>query len=202
MIAIINSGIGNIRSAANAFEHIGADVKITTDPQDLIDADKIVFPGVGAFCDGMTAIANTGLIQTLKMQIVEKKKPYLGICLGMQLLASKGHEDGTYDGLGIIEGEVSLLPSKDVKLPHIGWNNVIAEKEAILFKELEDDPTFYFVHSYGLTPKDPSIIAAQCDYGSLFCASIQKDNIFGVQFHPEKSQKNGLQLLKNFVNIA
>lgn len=203
MIAIIDSGVGNIQSAANAFEHIGADFKITKRSQDLKKADKIVFPGVGAFCDGMNAIHKSGLIDVLEEQVLEKGKPYLGICLGMQLLAEVGLEDGQYKGLGWVQGKVRRLNIKQqkLKLPHIGWNNVVAKKNSSLFDNLNTNPTFYFVHSYVLDPKDKSIIAATCDYGEKFVASIQYKNIFGVQFHPEKSQKNGLQLLKNFVNM-
>lgn len=202
MIAIIDSGVGNIRSVANAFEHIGASFKVTTKTRDLQLAEKIIFPGVGAFCDGMKAITSSGLLNTLYEEVVKKGKLYLGICLGMQLLANDGHEDGMFKGLGWIPGTVRIIKSNNrIKLPHIGWNNVDFKKESALFQNLPVNSTFYFVHSYILEPNNPTIIAATCDYGENFVASIQHKNIYGVQFHPEKSQNNGLQLLKNFASI-
>ena len=203
MIAIIDSGIGNIKSVANAFAHLKADFIVTTKKEDLKKADKIVFPGVGAFCDGIEAVHRSRLLKTLEEEVLHKGKFYLGICLGMQLLGTTGYENGEYQGLGWIPGTVRIINTKNsrMKLPHIGWNNVSCSQPNPLFDNLENDPTFYFVHSYVLEPQDSSIIAATCEYGEIFTASIRYKNIFGVQFHPEKSQRNGLQLLDNFVKI-
>ena len=203
MIALIDSGVGNIRSVANALEYIHTDFKITKNPQDIITAEKIIFPGVGAFCDGMKTIVQSGLSETLTEQVLKKRKLYLGICLGMQLLVDTGLEDGKHQGLGWIKGTVRKLKTdgKNFKLPHIGWNNVIPHKKSLLFSLLENDPTFYFVHSYVVEPQDKSVILATCNHDETFAASINYKNIFGVQFHPEKSQHNGLQLLKNFVTM-
>ena len=204
MIVIIDSGIGNIRSVANALEYLKAKHTITSNPKDLKEADKIIFPGVGSFADGMKAIHSTGLIDILKDEVLKNGKPYLGICLGMQLLAESGEEDGKHTGLGWIPGVVRQIDVKntDVKLPHIGWNTVQPKPKSVLFKDLGENPTFYFVHSYIFTPKDSSIIESTCEYREVFAASIRYKNIFGVQFHPEKSQMNGLNLIKNFVTIS
>lgn len=201
MIAVVDSGVGNIRSVVNALTFIKAAHKVTKDAKDLASANKIIFPGVGAFCDGMKAVHQSKLLKSLEEEVLQKGKLYLGICLGMQLLAKKGYEDGEYDGLGWINGNCRVIKSTGVKLPHIGWNDVMQNKDQPLFKGIENPDTFYFVHSYIVEPEDKSTIAATCDYGEQFCASIHQKNIYGVQFHPEKSQNNGLQLLRNFVSI-
>jgi glutamine amidotransferase len=201
MIAVIDSGVGNIRSVANALTHIKADFIVTKAAADLKKADKIIFPGVGAFCDGMKAVHSSGFLKELEIEVLQQGKLYLGICLGMQLLAEKGFEDGEYHGLGWIKGKVRVIKSKEIKLPHIGWNDVTQISQELLFDHLDNPATFYFVHSYIFEPQDTSVIAATCEYGEVFCASLHYKNIYGVQFHPEKSQQNGLQLLKNFVTI-
>lgn len=201
MIAIIDSGVGNVRSVANTLAYLKAPHKITTNLEDIKNADKLLFPGQGAFCDGMKAIHQSHILKTLTEQVLTKGKLYLGICLGLQLLSEKGFEDGESEGLGWIPGVVRKINTKE-KLPHIGWNNIIFKNNTDLFKELPDSPTFYFAHSYVIDPKDQSIVTSVCEYGETFTASIHHNNIYGVQFHPEKSQKNGLQLLKNFVNMT
>jgi glutamine amidotransferase len=201
MIAIIDYDAGNLRSVFNAFEAIGQKAFITRDPAKLKRAKAIVLPGVGAFGDGMASLKRMNLIEVLNEEIVEKKKPYLGICLGMQFLANESEELGNHRGLGWIDGSVRIIRPNDPKfrIPHIGWNNIEVKKKAPLFEGFSGDPVFYFVHSYHLEPEgSPS---ATCWHGTTVTASIQKDNIFGVQFHPEKSQKEGLKVLENFVKI-
>ncbi len=200
MIAIIDSGVGNVQSIANALAFLKVPHKITTDPNVLEKAEKLIFPGQGTFCDGMKAIKSGKLLDTLAEQVLNQHKLYLGICLGLQLLANTGLEDEEYVGLGWIPGIVRKVNTSE-KLPHIGWNNVSPKTTNGLFSGLSDNPTFYFAHSYIIDPKDALVTTATCEYGERFVASIQYKNIYGVQFHPEKSQKNGLQLLRNFVNI-
>lgn len=203
MIAVIDSGVGNIRSVSNALAYIGAKFTVTQKKEDLKKASKIIFPGVGSFADGMKALQDSNLLSSLEDEVFKKKTPYLGICLGMQLLAEEGQEDGRHKGLGWIKGVVQKIDVGDSrwKLPHIGWNDICPKENHLLYQGITNDRNFYFLHSYVLAPKDNSIVTATCEYGISFCASIQIDNIYGVQFHPEKSQKNGLQLLTNFVKI-
>ncbi len=198
MIAIIDSGIGNVKSVANALAYLKAPHQITTEPKYIQQADKLIFPGQGAFCDGMKAIRKSQLIHCLRDEVLIKGKLYLGICLGLQLLAQTGFEDGKYEGLNWIQGIVRKINTRE-KLPHVGWNNVLVKDKTSLFKDLPENPTFYFAHSYVIDPKEKPIVTSTCDYGETFVSSVKFHNIYGVQFHPEKSQKNGLQLLKNFV---
>jgi glutamine amidotransferase len=200
MIVIIDYGMGNLFSVKNALDAINAEVIISDNPNDLKKADKIILPGVGAFPDGMKNLKNMGFIEVLEKEVLENEKPFLGICLGMQLLASDSEEHKLTEGLGWIDGHVKRfnVDDKNLRIPHMGWNDVNIKKENPLFGAIKD-PIFYFVHSYHLIPKDSSVITATCNYGEEFMAAIQKNNIFGVQFHPEKSQKCGLELLKNFL---
>ncbi|MDD5431184.1 MAG: imidazole glycerol phosphate synthase subunit HisH [Candidatus Pacebacteria bacterium] len=201
MTVIIDYGMGNLFSVENALKTLGGDIKVSGKPEDIRAADRIILPGVGAFPDGMKNLKNLGLVEILREEVLEKRKPFLGICLGMQLLASEGEEHEPTKGLGFIEGRVRRFQTdeKKFRIPHIGWNDVLAGKDSILFKDLEN-PVFYFVHSYHFVPEDKDNIAATCDYGEIFAAAVRKENIFGVQFHPEKSQKSGLKLLENFLN--
>lgn len=203
-ILIIDYGMGNLQSVANAFEAIGEKVLVSNKKSDIDDAEKIVLPGVGAFEIGMQNLRKSGIIGILKKNVLVKKKPFLGICLGMQLLASKGRENGLYAGLDWIQGTVEKLnpPDKSLKIPHVGWNDVLIEKQNPLFSGFKPPPTFYFVHSYHFVCKNKADEIAFCDYGGKFVSAVQKGNIFAVQFHPEKSQQNGLQLLKNFVDFT
>ena len=200
MVVIIDYGMGNLFSVKNALEAIGAEAKISNEPDDLRRAEQIILPGVGAFPDGMKNLKNLDIIPILEEEVLEKKKPFLGICLGAQLLATQGEEHQLTDGLGWIKGRVRRFQVDESKfrIPHIGWNDVFPKKDNILFKNVHP-PIFYFVHSYHLVPEDQSVIVATSEYGETFAAALQKENIFGVQFHPEKSQKNGLRILENFL---
>lgn len=216
MIAIIDYGMGNLRSVSKAFETVGAKVEVTNTPKKISQSIALVLPGVGAFRRGMENLKALNLIPSIYKSIKENK-PFLGICLGLQLLFTKSYEHGEHKGLDILPGEVKRF-STNVKTPHMGWNSV---KQATsyrlqatgknlkptacslkLFKDIPDRSYFYFVHSYYVKPEDENIIVATTNYGNEFVSAIQKGNIFGVQFHPEKSADLGLKVLKNFVNIV
>jgi glutamine amidotransferase len=201
MIAIIDYEMGNLRSVQKAFEHGGHAATITSDPAVLADAEKIILPGVGAFCDAIDAIRQRKLVEPIRSAI-GGGKPFLGICLGLQLLFDKSYEDGEYEGLGVVPGEVVRfqVPS-DYKVPHMGWNELKFRTRPPVFNGIADGSHFYFVHSYYVVPKDASIIATETEYAKPFCSSIWRDNLFAVQFHPEKSQAAGLRLLKNFAEL-
>ncbi|MSP59281.1 MAG: imidazole glycerol phosphate synthase subunit HisH [Myxococcales bacterium] len=205
MIVLVDYGSGNIRSVANAFEAIGAAFLISARPDDLRAADRIVLPGVGAFGEAMRRLEALGLPAVLTEEVVQKKKPFLGLCVGMQLLAERGHEHGEHRGLGWIRGEVHRIePATDgdgkaFPVPHVGWNSVKAQNGSVLLRSMPAEPTFYFVHSYAFRAADPGVVAGTFDYGGEFSAVVEQGHIFGTQFHPEKSQKAGLQLLKNFL---
>ncbi len=202
MIAIIDYNMGNVRSVAKAFKKLNADFIISNSPQDIKKATHLVLPGVGAFGDGMANLKKLKLIELLEEEALKKKKPFLGICIGMQLLASKGEEHGQHYGLGWIKGTVRrfVVDEKRYKVPHIGWNNITIRTQKPLFSDIPDASDFYFVHSFHLVPEDQRVIAATCDYGETFVAAIKKDNIFGVQFHPEKSQTYGIKVIENFIH--
>lgn len=203
MLAIIDYGMGNLKSVANALNFIGADFLVTNQAVDIKKADGIILPGVGAFGDGVANLCKLGLDIVLKEEITERKKKFLGICLGMQMLAEKGYEGGKFDGLGLIKGETRKLEAAQggLKVPHVGWNDITFKKDCPLFYKILNNSDFYFVHSYSLVCQNKGNVLATCDYGGEFVAAAQKDNIFAVQFHPEKSQENGLQLLMNFVDL-
>ena len=206
MIAIVDYKAGNLRSVFNAFETIGQKPFITADPDDLKKASAIVLPGVGAFGDGIQALRRMNFIDVLNEEVLIKKKPFLGICLGMQFLATESQEIGHHPGLDWIKGEVQLIKPYDsiYRIPHIGWNNVQVNKRDPLFNGLDEEPVFYFVHSYHFLPSVDSVevISATCWHGTTVIAGIQLNNIFGIQFHPEKSQKDGLRLLENFIRSS
>ena len=205
-VAIIDYGRGNVRSVANAIEYCGADATITADPQEIDDASHIILPGVGAFGDAMAALNERGLPEVLGRQVKEKAKPFLGICLGMQLLASRGLEHGEHKGLGWIAGDVVRLEARGdlgldhLKIPHMGWNSIALRSAHPLFAGLKPGQlTFYFVHSYHFATASSDTVLASCeDYGA-FTAAVAKDTIVATQFHPEKSQDSGVELLQNFV---
>jgi len=201
-VAIIDYGRGNVRSVANALEYCGADTVVTADAGAIDDASHIVLPGVGAFGDAMAELQARGLPEILHRQVLEKRKPFLGICLGMQLLADRGLEHGAHDGLGWLAGEVVRLePRLDgLKIPHMGWNDVEVKTDHPVFAGFRPSAlTFYFVHSFHFRAASPASILATCDYGGPFTAAVAKDNIVATQFHPEKSQDSGIQFLENFV---
>lgn len=202
MIAIVDYGMGNKYSVFNALDYIGIDCIITNKEEEIRNSDRIILPGVGAFGVAMDVLEETGLKEILDDEILKKGKPFLGICLGMQLVADYGHEKGLFKGLGWIKGEVIKLETKDssLKIPHVGWNDITIKKDLPLLNDLKKEKAFYFVHSYVFKPENEEDIVAVCNYGQDFAAIIQKDNIFVTQFHPEKSQKNGLTILENFSN--
>jgi glutamine amidotransferase len=202
MIGIINYGMGNLASVKSALDYLGIESKIIENPIDLEKMDKMILPGVGAFGMAMDNLNKFGFSSVIKELVNVKQKPILGICLGMQLLLESSTEHGYHKGLGIIEGQVKMFDKNFINLPvpHIGWNNVIPPNNSnkILFKNQETAATYYFVHSYFCTINDISFVAGSTEYGILFHSSIEKNNIFGCQFHPEKSQKSGLNIFKNF----
>jgi glutamine amidotransferase len=201
MIAVIDYGLGNLASAVKAVRAAGAEATVTDDPKLLKRADKIILPGQGAFADGIKNLRRRGLVPALNQQVLDKHKPFLGICLGLQLLGETSFENGRHQGLGWIKGDViKLKVGKKQKLPHIGWDNVYANRNSPLFSQIPAGSDFYFVHSYYLKPENKNIVAAICDYGQNFPVGLVQNNIWAVLFHPEKSQQAGLQLLKNFVN--
>ena len=201
MIAIIDYESGNLRSISKALEEVGARVKVTDSKKVIARAKGLVLPGVGAFHHGMKVLKKKGLLSPI-LNAIEEGKPLLGICLGMQLLFSESKEHGLHKGLGVIKGKVKRFPSK-VKVPHLGWNQIKCTRgKSTIFDGITDNKYFYFVHSYYVEPADKGIIAAKAFYGIEFTSCIVKDNIWGVQFHPEKSSGNGLKVLKNFYSYA
>ena len=204
MVVIIDYKMGNLRSVQKAFEKVGCDAVITNDIETIKSASKIVLPGVGAFADGMKHLNKLGLIDVLNEEVIKNKKPFLGICLGMQLIANKSYENSETDGLGWIDAEVVKFDfaslDKKLKIPHVGWNNILYQNENILFTNIPNNSDFYFVHSYHFKT-DENVITSTTDYGFDFISSINKDNIYAFQFHPEKSQEVGLKIIENFVNL-
>lgn len=201
MVAVIDYGLGNIFSVVKAFEMIGADVMVTNSKEDILAASHIVLPGVGAFGDGMEFLQEKGLDAVLTQAVQHQKTPFLGICLGLQLLAETGEEHGEHKGLGWIPGTVRMIDAGEtqIKIPHVGWNNVEIVQENPLFADIKKDADFYFVHSYQLHCKDTKDLIATTEYGETITAAIWHENIFATQFHPEKSQDHGLKLLENFL---
>jgi len=196
MIAIIDYGMGNLRSVEKGFLKVGVDARVVTEPRAIDDAKAVVLPGVGAFRDCMKNLSGMSLTEPI-VRSIEKGKPYLGICLGLQVLFSESEEFGTYKGLDIIKGKVMKFRT-DLKVPHMGWNNVKLLRRPPVFEGIKDESFFYFVHSFYVDPEDADVIAATTDYGITFTSMVWKDNIFATQFHPEKSQETGLMILKNF----
>ncbi len=204
MILVIDYNMGNVHSVLKALETTGEDVLLSNRKEDLQRAEAIVLPGVGAFGVGISNLKKLDLIGTLNEEVLAKKKPFLGICLGMQLLAEESEEFGKHQGLGWIPARVKKFDFSPhpMRVPHVGWNNLLIEKEDPLFRGLKNYPDFYFVHSYFMDCDEPETVIAKCDYGRPFAAAVQKENIFGVQFHPEKSQRAGLTVIKNFVDYV
>lgn len=202
MIAVIDYGMGNVRSMVNALEYIGEDAVVTADARIIDGASHLILPGVGAFGDAMANIVNRGLDEILRVQVFQKGKPFLGVCLGLQLLAKSSEEHGDHKGLGWFDAEIVKFKFEGIqmKIPHMGWNDIVPQKQHFLFSKLTGSQlTFYFVHSYHIVCHEKQDIAATCEYGITFTAAIARDNIVATQFHPEKSQDNGIQILKNFV---
>lgn len=196
MIAIVDYGAGNIFSVKNALDYLEFDNALTSDKKVIENADAIILPGVGAFPSAMKMLEQSGLVETLKSEAL--KKPFLGICLGMQMLFSKGYEFGEYDGLGLIDGKVDKIIAPDLNIPHMGWNKLEVLNDCPLLANLADDSYVYFVHSYQAYCDDKNI-SAYCEYsGKIPALVFNGDNVYGAQFHPEKSGETGLQILKNF----
>jgi glutamine amidotransferase len=201
MIAIIDYQMGNLRSVQKAFESLGTEAVITSDATVLQQADKVVLPGVGAFEDAIKELRNRVLVSPIH-DLVASGKPFLGICIGLQLLFDVSYEGGEFEGLGIIAGAVQRFEiAPEFKVPHMGWNQVNIEQASPILQGIDNNTYFYFVHSYYVVPSDPSVISLTSDYDGTFCAGICRGNLFATQFHPEKSQRAGLKLLQNFAEI-
>ncbi|MFN0183121.1 MAG: imidazole glycerol phosphate synthase subunit HisH [Aquabacterium sp.] len=202
MIAVVDYGFGNLRSLRNALEYLGAEVEVTHDPAVLEEAERIVLPGVGAFGDAMVALRERGLVQPLTRLALHQKKPVLGICLGMQLFARHSNEHGTHDGLGWLPSHIDALHvPPPLKVPHVGWNNIAFDAGDWLFEGIRgQEANFYFVHSFHMVCDDPSIRTATADYGAPVTAVVRQGHLVATQFHPEKSQDNGLRLLQNWLD--
>ena len=201
MVAIIDYDAGNIKSVEKALLHLGEEVIITRDREQILNSDKVILPGVGAFGDAMEKLRSYGLDKVI-YEVVERKIPFLGICLGLQLLFEKSDETPGVKGLGILPGEILRIPDKEgIKIPHMGWNSVKIKENARIFKDVPQDSYVYFVHSYYLKAGREEHVAATTEYSTLIHASVEHDNVFACQFHPEKSSEIGLKILKNFVEL-
>lgn len=201
MIAIIDYGAGNLKSVQKALTYLGEDSVITGDAAEILAADKVILPGVGAFGDAMANLKRLGLDEVIQ-EVTEKQIPFLGICLGLQLLFESSEESPGVEGLGILKGKIVRIPDcEGLKIPHIGWNSLILENHGRLFEGISGDPYVYFVHSYYLQAEEPEIVKASTEYSAHIHASVEKGNVFACQFHPEKSGSVGLQILKNFCGI-
>lgn len=198
MIAIIDYDAGNIKSVEKALKTLGQEVIVTRDADTILNADKVILPGVGAFGDAMSKLHAYGLVDVIK-KVVEKKIPFLGICLGLQLMFESSEETPGVEGLGLLKGKIVKIPENgDLKIPHMGWNSLHFQNEGRLFANLPQDSYVYFVHSYYLQAEEENIVKATTDYSTCIHASVEKDNVFACQFHPEKSSDVGLTILKNF----
>ena len=201
MIAIIDYDAGNIRSVENAFNYIGHETVVTRDKDTILSADKVILPGVGSFGDAMDKLKKYNLVGTIE-EVCSKNTPFMGICLGLQLLFKSSDESKGVSGLGILDGEVLRIPdAPGLKIPHIGWNSLDIAPDGRLFKDINNQAYVYFVHSYYLKAKEDSIVKASTEYGCHIHASVEKDNIFACQFHPEKSGDVGLKILSNFAAL-
>lgn len=201
-VGIVGYRMGNITSLHNAFTAIGVRVFVAKTPEQLEDATHIVLPGVGAFPKGMEHLRTLGFDAALRQRVLEEGRPLLGVCLGMQLLASVGEEHRVCDGLGFIPGRVTRLTASGLRVPHIGWNDTVSVRENTLLGAAGSTDCFYYVHSFHLIPDDPAEILMTCDYGQAFAAAVGRNTIFGVQFHPEKSHAEGLAVLKRFAEVG
>ncbi|NLO06053.1 MAG: imidazole glycerol phosphate synthase subunit HisH [candidate division WS1 bacterium] len=197
MIALIDYGMGNLGSVSNALRFAGCDFEVTSDPKKLAEADGAILPGVGAFGDCMENLREYGLVEPIR-EFIASDRPFLGICLGLQLLFSEGEEMGTHRGLDVVPGRVIRF-THSLKIPQIGWNQITARQDCPQLEGVADGAYVYFVHSYHVVPEDESVIATTTDYGYEFCSAIRRGNLFATQFHPEKSSTIGLQILRNFV---
>ena len=201
MISIIDYGMGNLRSVQKGFEKVGHQALVTSDPNQVAAATKLVLPGVGAFEDAMAELRRRRLIEPI-LDTIAADKPFLGICLGLQLLFDVSHEHGRQQGLGVLSGEcVRFELPAEYSVPHMGWNQVSIPRRPPILEGIDQGTYLYFVHSYYVVPQDPEVVAAETDYGGPFCSMIWRGNMFATQFHPEKSQQEGLKILKNFAKL-
>ena len=201
MVAIIDYNAGNLKSVEKALAAVGQECVITRDYHEIMSADHVILPGVGAFGKAMEQLKKYELDKVIR-EVVDEKKPFLGICLGLQLLFEGSDESQGVEGLHILDGEILRIPDKEgLKIPHIGWNSLELQNDGRLFRGMKQNPYVYFVHSYYLKAADESIVKATCDYSACIHASVEKDNVFACQFHPEKSSEIGLSILKNFTQI-
>lgn len=201
MIATIDYDAGNLKSVEKALLALGEDVLVTRDREKLLAADKVILPGVGNFGDAMEKLKSYGLVSVIH-ELAEMGKPFLGICLGLQLLFERSDEAPGVEGLGILKGEIVRIPDgEELKVPHIGWNSLHLQNDGRLFRNLPEEPYVYFVHSYYLKAEDPEIVKATTEYGVTIDASVEQGNVFACQFHPEKSSRVGLKILENFAKL-
>jgi len=201
MITIVDYQMGNLRSVQKAIEKVGGQARISSDPAEIASAEKLILPGVGAFGDAIAEIRRRDLARPI-IDFIASGRPFLGICLGLQLLFERGFEHGEHEGLGVLKGDVVRFQVPEtLKVPHMGWNTVTRKQQLDILQGLPEHPHFYFVHSYYVRPAEPDVIALECDYGGPFCAMVCRDNLLATQFHPEKSQANGLHLLKGFTQL-
>ena len=197
-VIVVDYGMGNLRSVAKALETVGIDVKVSSEKQDIRDGKALVVPGVGAFGDAIKNLDKLGLIDEI-VKSVENGKPYFGICLGLQILYEYGYEFGKHKGLGILKGDVVKFENRDsFKIPHMGWNQIWKKNDKFMYEGIKDGEYFYFVHSFYVRPKEKETVSSTTDYINEFCSAVERENIWAVQYHPEKSQKAGLKLLSNF----
>ena len=202
MIALIDYDAGNMKSVEKALQLIGEDVIVTRDSKEILAADKVILPGVGCFGDAMENLHHFGLVPVIR-QVVEKQTPFLGICLGLQLLFERSEESPGVEGLGLLKGEILRIPSQEgLKIPHMGWNDLTFPNNGRLFQGIPEHSYVYFVQSYYLKSEEPVIVKAATEYGTYIHASVEKGNLFACQFHPEKSSSVGLQILRNFAGIS
>ncbi len=200
MLAIIDYGAGNLMSVKNALDFIGAESKITGDSDEILAADKVILPGVGAFGSAMECLNERGLTDVVRAA-AKSGKPLLGICLGLQLMFEESEETPGVEGLGIFKGKSVKIPDCGLKIPHMGWNSITAAKESKILKNLGEKPFVYFVHSYYIKPEDEGIVSAYTEYGERLAIAVENENVFALQFHPEKSGETGLKILRNFAEL-
>jgi len=201
MIAIVDYGLGNLKSVKSACDRLGVEAAVTADPAAILGADGVIFPGVGAFSRAVGNLRQLGILNAVA-DAARAGKPFLGICLGLQLLFTESSEHGRHEGLDIVPGRVVRFDTPGLKVPHMGWNQVRQERPSALFEGVPDESFFYFAHSYYAVPDDADVVVGSADYGVRFAAAVQKDNVFATQFHPEKSGPLGLGLLENFCRLC
>lgn len=201
MIAIIDYGAGNLHSVKNALDFLGADNIVTGNKEEILSADKVILPGVGAFGDAMKCLEERGLVETVKA-VAENGKPFLGICLGLHLLFEESEESPNVKGLGIFKGKIVKIPDNgNLKIPHMGWNNIRITKDSKILRNIGNEPYVYFVHSYYVEAEDESVVSAYTEYGQRLDIAVEQGNVFATQFHPEKSGDTGMEILKNFIAL-